>query len=1013
MSLGSSRLIQASAGTGKTYALSGQFISLLLAGENPSSILASTFTRKAAGEILERIYLRLAKAVLDQNARIELGKQIGNESATQSHVTKALFTLIENQHQLKVSTLDSFASSIAKVFSEEIGLPAGWSIQDEPSAKTQLSYAVAAVCSSLDSKEIAGLVTALKRGESSRSISNAINNIVGGLLSVFQETNFAAWDWLKVRAPDASLKTLLTNSLISLELPKTKAGEVNKLVYKAHQGLLAQVGKEDWQAVVETTLVQNVAEKKFTFAKSQLSDEMIETLTRLGDFASANCLFRLGDSNRAAYALLYTVINELLLAEDTSGKISFERVTRRIVQLGRSLFSDELYYRLDTKIHHILLDEFQDTSLLQWQLLEPLVDEKLSTLEATSSFFCVGDGKQAIYGWRGGTTAIFDSIPKRWPHIELQTREKSFRSDLAVIELVNSVFGSLKENPDLVEYSLAIDNWLSRFNLHTTALANSGILSDTKDSIKFESVEALSDSDEYADCLFYRLNQIQKENPTSSIGILVRGNQEISHLLDLAQNYSFELSAQGGTSLTRFSVVTSILALLSLINNPGDKVKQYEVSASPWMKNYSLTELLSNIKVSIQTDGLALAIQNFTKEPARSCSRTEAKALSQLLSIAIKVETSNSEIDIPAFIRLVEGSSVEDLSDSKVQVLTIHKSKGLEFDIVVVPDLSWSLKPIDKPDFLIEREGESLRPIRVSLPGTRGLRSFSAELSKMAILKLQEEFEEALSLLYVALTRAKFKMYLFSPASALSSSGISAASVIAYKINPEQFDAETISLNDSLLSNYQEDSNTPEVASTNEIPLVKLKKGSFKLRGLGRISPSTFVDDGLAINKSQDNENFGTLIHKLFSLTRWQEELLDESVLKEELKSSGATPNQSNAAIESFKKYLKLESVSYVLSKSSYADPSSTKVYIEKSFIYREGNALVQGRIDRLLVGVEAGMIVDFKVGKTPENGSQKMQGYIKQLKCYHKGASVLFPKVKFRAVLIFLGDGNSYYLEQ
>ena len=125
------RLILASAGTGKTFALSGRFLQLLLGGVPPERVLATTFTRKAAGEILDRVLERLADAVVDGGKRAELEEQVGR-ALDPAELRAALASLTRRLDRFRVRTLDAFFLQLAQLFSLDLGLPPDWSIAEEP-----------------------------------------------------------------------------------------------------------------------------------------------------------------------------------------------------------------------------------------------------------------------------------------------------------------------------------------------------------------------------------------------------------------------------------------------------------------------------------------------------------------------------------------------------------------------------------------------------------------------------------------------------------------------------------------------------------------------------------------------------------------------------------------------------------------------------------------------------------------------------------------------------------------
>ena len=171
-------IIRASAGSGKTYQLSSRFIALLAAGQTPDSILATTFTRKAAGEIFDRVLWRLAEAVADDRKRAELGKSIGDASLSAARVRSLLVETLSGLHRLRIGTLDSFFMKLAGSFALELGLPPGWRIGDEAEDRELREEAVEAILGTDRSEELLTLFHLLTKGEARRGIGDMVLDTV-------------------------------------------------------------------------------------------------------------------------------------------------------------------------------------------------------------------------------------------------------------------------------------------------------------------------------------------------------------------------------------------------------------------------------------------------------------------------------------------------------------------------------------------------------------------------------------------------------------------------------------------------------------------------------------------------------------------------------------------------------------------------------------------------------------------------------------------------------------------
>ena len=190
------RLIRASAGSGKTFQLSGHFLRQLFKGDRPETILATTFTRKAAGEILGRVLLRLAEAAEDPNAATRLGEFLTPIKVT-SEISRALLSdVTRHLHRLRVCTLDSFFQQVARSLTLELGLPPGWSIVDEHTDRELREQSIDAVLSQHIPQDAQNLMQMLAKGRSKRSVRDLIDDTVSNYHELFLLTDDDAWNKL-------------------------------------------------------------------------------------------------------------------------------------------------------------------------------------------------------------------------------------------------------------------------------------------------------------------------------------------------------------------------------------------------------------------------------------------------------------------------------------------------------------------------------------------------------------------------------------------------------------------------------------------------------------------------------------------------------------------------------------------------------------------------------------------------------------------------------------------------
>ena len=166
-------LIRASAGTGKTYRLTARLLRLLVQGAGPESILATTFTRKAAGEILDRVLLTLARGAdeTDPDALAQLQMQVEIETLPRSICGQLIERLLANIHRLRICTLDSLFSQLARSYPFELGLPPAWRLTDEIEEAWLRERAIDSMIASLDRAEMTSLMSMLGKGETRRSVT--------------------------------------------------------------------------------------------------------------------------------------------------------------------------------------------------------------------------------------------------------------------------------------------------------------------------------------------------------------------------------------------------------------------------------------------------------------------------------------------------------------------------------------------------------------------------------------------------------------------------------------------------------------------------------------------------------------------------------------------------------------------------------------------------------------------------------------------------------------------------
>ena len=757
-------VIRASAGTGKTYRLSSRFLQLLAAGETLDEILASTFTRKAAGEILGRVVMRLAEAVAEPDKLARLADEFG-APLDRARCLELLVGLVRRLHRIRVSTLDSFFIQMARSFGLELGLPPGWKIVDEIDDAALRAEAVRAVLRSEATHEVVNLMHLLTKGEASRSVHEQILALINDLYSVYVEAPADAWDALP---RPSCLSTVEIETAMAAMIEAPCPGD--KRFEKARDEALERVRSENWSAILEKGLTSKVIRGEQQFYKKAIPPELFDACQRLAEHARAVVLGQIANQTLAARRLLERfdgVYQRLKLARRT---LRFEDVTRMLGTDSASGRHEEIAYRLDAPISHLLLDEFQDTAPLQWRVLRPIALRAVGG--PRRSLFCVGDAKQAIYGWRGGEAEIFDVLERELPGLDCEPLNRSFRSSPVVIDMVNRAFAGIVGNEALRNCGDAAQQWAARFQTHSTA----------RDDLSgycrlIASPRAATGQSQESVTWEFAANEIQRlhgEAPDRSLGVLVRRNSAVAWLIRRLRQMGIEASEEGGNPLTDSPAVQWVLSLLLIADHPGHTAARFHVAHSPLAPLVGLTDhgdddaahaLSTRLRTQLMNDGYGPSLFQWASHLAPHCDARELGRLTQLVEMGYAFEPrATSRVD--DFLVMVGRTRVQSPSAAAVRVMTIHQAKGLEFDIVVLPELDSRL--IGQPPRVVVGRPGPARPI------DRVLRYVSQEVWPLLPPSFQTMFsdyqrrmgEEALSVLYVALTRAARAVHMIVSPSA-------------------------------------------------------------------------------------------------------------------------------------------------------------------------------------------------------------------------------------------------------
>jgi ATP-dependent helicase/nuclease subunit A len=1052
MSQEKNTVIRASAGTGKTFQLSNRFIGLLAAGQPLDGILATTFTRKAAGEILDRVLVRLADAVLDPEKLAELAEHVEGPPLDCGRCLGLLREMLRHLHRLRISTLDSFFIAIAQSFGLELGFPTGWAITEDLDDAAIRDEAVRLLLEKEDTKDVVRLMHLLNKGDATRSVSQQITDLVTKLYAVFCEAPAEAWKSLRRRKLLGADE--LRGAIEALGVLELAGDKRFQKAVDTDRKTIVGGGEKGWESFLSKGLAAAVLDGTEVYCRKPIPDNALAVYRPLVEHTTAVVLGRIVDRTEATWDLLQRFDAEYQRLKAARRAFRFEDVTRRLSGPAIGDRLEEVGYRLDGHVAHLLLDEFQDTSPQQWRALRPFARRVVAG--ADRSLFCVGDVKQAIYAWRGGVAEIFDALKDEFPALDERRLDQSFRSSQVVIDCVNRVFAGIANNAVLQRTcKAAAEKWSQRFGEHSTA-------KDLPGYCRLLTAAAPADNEkQWTATLRFAADEVVRlhgESPESEIGVLVRTNDAVARLIFELRHRKIEASEEGGHPLIDSPAVEVVLSLLALADHPGDTAARYHIAHSPIAGRVGLADdadspaawrLAEATRCRLVVEGYGPVVADWAGKLAEFCDRRDVNRLEQLVEMAYGYE-DRATIRPSDFVKLVQKKRVQDPTSARVRVMTVHQAKGLEFDIVVLPELDEDLtgqtpaivtnspKPAEPIDCVCRYVSEKVRGI---LPD---------EFKEMFDKCKERDVEESLCLLYVAMTRARHSLQMIIAPSdakektvpatfagllraALTGGGPVGENQTLYKHGDPQWSVASRRADSS--PSFGAPPGGPSLAAAPIWP----NRPERPTRGLQHRSPSGLEGGGRVrlarhLRPHRDEAlDRGSLSHAWFECIGWLEdgEPTDDELLRIACDKKLDYPDLGEL-IGRFRESLHKPTVEAALRKATYLQPAGAEevcrvhasagvkdpqwhVFRERPFAVADAGGVLQGVFDRLVVLRDGSQIIgadvlDYKtddVGDDPRATDARVEHYRPQLEAYRAAARMLaIPPAMVSSRLLFVGPG-------
>ncbi len=824
------RVVEASAGSGKTYALAQRYVQLLLACPGGfqrvslRNILAITFTNKAAFEMKRRILDFLKKMALDELPAGEEESLLKPLSLSRGEARDKAYAILEalvhQYNYFQVQTIDSFINALLSGCAFKIGLSAHFKIKTN--AFEYVEY-------SLD-----------------QMVDRALQD--PGIRTVFEKflyqyiflENKSSW------FPKKDILALLSglyqqSNTYGQEFQNSALTDQERLKHKKDiLGLMRELQAQAGEALdgrFLKSLEKFLAQYQRGFDFDRVSDFFArDELPVKKNAAPPDQAYRLWDDIRARLKALCE--EEALTVFDPYIEIfrhikeDFEQKARKddllfleeLNKKARALFDDgavtveELYYRLATRFHHYLLDEFQDTSLLQWSNLKMMVEEALST---GGSLFYVGDKKQAIYGFRGGEIRLFDAIQREFAHFNV-CREQlayNYRSQKALVDFNNRIFSlenlrrfiaakeefeeEKKKTPVIFtdrEFQMLENVYGSSRQSHIPGREAGVVRVEIVVSDRKEERESM-----IREMLIGRIEDAQRRFPFKDIALLTRSNDEIELLTGWLTEAGIPVQSERTMNIRENRIVQDLIFLLQFLHSPVDNGAFARVVlgdlflAGGAREKEVYQKYLLEIRVRMLTEKNFVLYRDFRERFPQAWDELFDEFFRQvglypLYELMISIlhrfdvfarfpghqgfvmrflelikEEEENYTDGASFLEKLDAMENEKLyvhmtDANAVKILTIHKAKGLEFPVVLIPFLGMRIKVgagggMGQLSYVLDFKEQYLRLLRIKEKYLK----FSGPLYDIWREEYIRAFLFELNSLYVALTRASEELYVFVP----------------------------------------------------------------------------------------------------------------------------------------------------------------------------------------------------------------------------------------------------------
>jgi len=825
-------IYDASAGSGKTYTLVKEYLKIILSSAKNDAyrnILAITFTNKAVHEMKSRIVGSLSEFAKDEPSTkaSDLMEDLSRETGLSIIKIKTksqniIKHLIHNYAAFDISTIDKFTHKVIRAFAHDLNLPMTFEVTlDTENLLTEAVDAIIAQAGQDETLTKLLIDFTMEKTDDDKSWDISREILETGRLVLnennrneilhFQDKSIEEFVEIKnkmlVLCKDLELENeqLATETLSlidknGIDLKSFSRGTFPNHLLSIRDGKFNSRNKTFHE--FDDIAINKTASDKALI--ENIIPSLLEILDKIYKNFEKRDFYKAFLKNITPLSLLNTVSNELAKIQSEQNILSiseFNAIIHREIQNQPAPF---IYERLGERYRHFFIDEFQDTSEMQWQNLIPLIDNALSGQDdfgKKGTLMIVGDPKQSIYRWRGGKAEQFIELSKEInPYNkeenpfsnkdkEVKHLDRNYRSYSEVIDFNNSFFALISSEFSNEDYKDLYENHsFQNSNSKKGGYVNISFLPIIEKEDFTDDEDVVEKSDLYVLATLNTIQNVIREGfEYKDIVILTRKRDQGIAIANYLTEQKIPLLSSETLMIGNATEVRLIVHLLKYLHNSADLEskanflhflaifketsipvhdfifqgmnQKHESEFQQWLLSFDVALSFENIRKKSLYEAVEIIISKFLT--------VEGNAYVQyFLDIVLERDVRN-QAGIADFLMYWDknGSKFSIPSpegNNAVRIMTIHKSKGLEFPVVIMPfaEEDYSRKPKDK--LWLDTEDSNLNVSKALIDNSSAVEGFGENASSAFNLKKQEELLDNINVLYVALTRAEEQLYVIS-----------------------------------------------------------------------------------------------------------------------------------------------------------------------------------------------------------------------------------------------------------